>query len=280
VIRPPFISVIGWLLIASGILGLLGLGFQLFWEPASTLLHQSGFSPAASTVIYLVCGSAILAGSNWGRHLLTVSLSAGMVLGVFLSPAKWALVPALLFLVLMVGPLYRPIASRYFLRQQTNADIEALESRNESEAIGRPRKILGIVLLIVLFVISGLIVYLLTLISFVVPDPAVDKPVRILLWFGAVWLLCHALALLVFATPSRQFTSGLSLLAGSSFTLFIMVVIFFYPLPADYADMDVKQSLGNFSTGIPLLTAFLVAGGIQLAVGIRSRNRKPMTQPH
>jgi len=125
--RPISVTIIGWLLVVSGVLGLV-LYFILFdLHEAITklplLLAISFFVNLATTLVLAICGTAILKGRNWGRQLwiggtiadyTAVGVAGGMRLNWFLGIA---------FCMGITFFLYRPKASQYFAHQLPSTPV-------------------------------------------------------------------------------------------------------------------------------------------------------------
>jgi len=91
--RPLSIAVIGWILIAAGILSfistLVNLNNPLVRELMSKSLipMQAQFAMLIiGLAVTVVSGAAILGGRNWGRWLYIVWSVVGMIVGLATSP--------------------------------------------------------------------------------------------------------------------------------------------------------------------------------------------------
>lgn len=123
--RPMSITVVAWILIVFGVLGLLGMlmtlglsgsplmqaSFARSHVPLSVTLSVGTFN----SLVGLVCGIALLYRQNWARYLYTVVAVIGLAYSVITSPySLWLLVPSLIFTLVIVYFLFRPVAGRYF----------------------------------------------------------------------------------------------------------------------------------------------------------------------
>ena len=107
--RPIAITIIAWLFIAAGLVGLtyhlteFDINGPFQFEPALVLVLR---------VLVIVCGVFILRGSNWARWLLLVWIAYHLVLSAFHSASELAMHSVLLAVVAYF--LLRPQASAYF----------------------------------------------------------------------------------------------------------------------------------------------------------------------
>lgn len=120
--RPAYVAVIGWLLIAIGLLSILSVGAGLA-VPSIRAGLAAGPMPLglavllnlASSAIELVCGLYILRGANWARmaYLLLSILSCAYL---FLSRTVdvTLIVVWLVVVLLTLAGLFTPAASRFF----------------------------------------------------------------------------------------------------------------------------------------------------------------------
>jgi len=115
--RPHSITIIGWLFLVAGIVGLAyhatefkaqrPFDYELVWVCFVRLLA-------------ILCGVFILRGSNWSRWLLVVWLGYHVVLSALHTPFELA-VHGLLFAVILFF-LFRAPASAYVRAQNPKSD--------------------------------------------------------------------------------------------------------------------------------------------------------------
>lgn len=123
--RPLSVTVVAWILIVFGAFGLLGvLSAALLWD--LPMLQQSFariHAPLdlqvtvglAGVAIRLGCGIALLLRQNWARFLYAVWSVIALGYAVVISPyTLWLLVPPLVFVLVVVYLLFRPVAQQYF----------------------------------------------------------------------------------------------------------------------------------------------------------------------
>ncbi len=107
--RPLSITVISWLFIAAGLIGLvfhatdLKAGHPLEYELVWVLLLR---------LLAVVCGVFLLRGSNWARWLLLAWITYHVILSALHSLTELAI--HTLLLVVVAYFLLRPQASAYF----------------------------------------------------------------------------------------------------------------------------------------------------------------------
>ena len=269
-VRPRFITILSWLFIVSGVVGLFAGLLVVRNEQALQLLRETtipiGVSAGltfGSSLVYLVSGVGLLKPFNWSRHLLAALVLVTLLVGLTYSPQKFAVIPGAILMVLMVWPLYRPMSDRYFKHQMTDADVAAMTEPKPPSRIGTLRKLIAILL----YLVSGFIVYVFCFGSFVGSGEVNILPelVRI---YALPWLISHSLAIFLFKTPARWLSSGITFLVGPLFTMLILCISLYYPLPDTYADLDLKSQFSNFTLGIPILVMLIAIGGLQLSVGI------------
>ncbi len=116
--RPRTITVIGWLFIA---VGAVGLTYHLLPQQVAEFKARHGTAAelvwvCAVRAVAVLCGVFLLRGCNWARWLLAAWMAFHVVLSLFHS-AMEAVVHALLFGVLGFV-LFRPQASAYFRRRE------------------------------------------------------------------------------------------------------------------------------------------------------------------
>lgn len=268
--RPRSITMLSGLFVASGVIGLV-MGVVLFNQvDAVNIMRESDVPWGVSmlmtfgtSAVYLVAGLSMLKARNWSRHLLAGLVLPTLLVSLLYSPTKLLVLVLSVLLGLMIWPLYRPLANRYFTGQLTPADLKAIVQPNRVGTISLGRKIVANML----YVISGFIIYLLCFGSFVAVG---DVPVlpELLKTLGLPFVGCHCLALFLFNTPSRWLGSGITFLVGPVITLLVLAIAFTYPLPEVYADFDLKAQFSNVDQGVPVLSGLLILGVIQLVVGV------------
>ena len=265
-VQPRSVTFLSWLFILSGVLG-VGCLLWLQLEPA--ILNESPFELTTSVIalswwsslVYLVSGVFLLYGRNIGRHLLWIGLTPALI-AALLTTKRW---DASLFsfglLLITIWPLFTPSARRYFTRQQTERDLFDLSQHGSTE-LSVWRKVLGILL----FVVSGFLIYLVSFLAFLNVYGQYEILLEALYVYAVPWVFVHGMALFIYHAPSRYFVSGITFLSGVGFTLFIIIVIFNYPLPEIEVGIDVKESFGGIKLGASVAALLAAAGVVQLAV--------------
>ena len=140
--RPIFITVIGWLLVASGFLTLPAAFAPANDPQVQEILARRPVPVAvqqgmllAGAVIGLVCGYSLLYGQNWARHLYVAWTIVQLGYGWLAAPLRLALVPGAVFFVVVAGFLFSPRANAFFAGE----GFVRLVSRETS-----PRRVVGI----------------------------------------------------------------------------------------------------------------------------------------
>jgi hypothetical protein len=91
--------------------------------------------------------------------------------------------------------------------------------------------------------------------------------------YAVPWVFVHAGALFIYNAPSRYFVSGLTFLGGASFTVFLIWIVFNYPMPELDSSIDIKESFSGVVSGYLVTSLFLTLGVAQLAVHFFTSNR-------
>lgn len=119
--RPTSVTVIGWLLIVTSILSVAATYFSLN-DPVAQEMMAKNLLPLSAQyamlfgglVITVIAAAAMLKGFAWGRKLYVVWSIIGLVVALFTSPIKIAIVPGVVALAVIVFFLYRPKAVAWF----------------------------------------------------------------------------------------------------------------------------------------------------------------------
>ncbi len=119
--RPVSVTVISWILIVLGALGVVGMLFSLSNPaarqamalnplPIPVQLAMAFFGLAVS----VVAGACMLKGANWARFLYIGWSVCGFAISFFTTPAKLMLVPGIVIFVVLAAFLLTPKANAYF----------------------------------------------------------------------------------------------------------------------------------------------------------------------
>ena len=107
--RPLSITIIGWLFVAAGVIGLACHATEF---KARRPFEYDAVWVCLVRLLAILCGVFMLRGSNWARWLLVVWMGYHIVLSALHSPLQ-LIVHSLLFAVILYF-LFRPQASAYF----------------------------------------------------------------------------------------------------------------------------------------------------------------------
>jgi hypothetical protein len=134
--RPRSITVISWLLIITGIIAIIStIAASTMLDSAVTydLLSKSPISIPVqyvigyiSLAITVVSGFAMLKGHNWARLLYVAGHAIGIVFGLVTSPVRAAMIPGILFFIVIAFFLFRPKANEYFLSSTVADDAQRI----------------------------------------------------------------------------------------------------------------------------------------------------------
>jgi hypothetical protein len=119
--RPLSVTIIGWLFIATGCVGLAYHGAEIRADHHS---QNELVWILSLRLLAIVCGVFLLRGNNWARWLLLLWIAYHVVLSAFHT--LFEVLVHLLFLAVIAYFLFRKQASQYF--QGTNAPTESTKS--------------------------------------------------------------------------------------------------------------------------------------------------------
>jgi hypothetical protein len=119
--RPKSITIIAWILIVVGGLGLISNSLSVL-DVLDASAHGRNVSPFFPMLILgyvgagivLTSGVGILKARNWARHLYTVWGIIGLIIVLLASPFKILFIPNLIFYLVVLSYLYKPGADDYF----------------------------------------------------------------------------------------------------------------------------------------------------------------------
>jgi hypothetical protein len=119
--RPTSITVIAWILIVTAAISLVTSTVSLNNPLVEELMAKSQIPvPAQYVMLYLglmvqlASCIGMLKGQNWGRWLYVIWGAIGAMIGLATSPMKVMMIPGILFFLVVVFFLFRPVANRYF----------------------------------------------------------------------------------------------------------------------------------------------------------------------
>jgi hypothetical protein len=122
--RPISITIIGWILIVLGTLGLLDSIIATMVTNPSTdeILAQSPIPipiqhamSIAGSVVTLVSGYFLLRGRNWARYLYVVWSAIGMVVALLTTRMKIMLIPGAIIFFVIAFFLFHPTSNAFFV---------------------------------------------------------------------------------------------------------------------------------------------------------------------
>lgn len=121
--RPLSVSIIGWYLIAVGVLGAVSV-LAMRNNPMMQRMYEHSPLPISAhigigvigSIITAVCGYAMLKGHNWSRFVYVGWCVIGFVISLATVPFTSLLLLGLAFLAVIVFFLFRPDANAWFRR--------------------------------------------------------------------------------------------------------------------------------------------------------------------
>ncbi len=111
--RPPSITVISWIFVAAGVIGVAYHATE--FNPQRPFQHDVVWV-CLVRLLAIVCGVFMLRGRNWARWLLVVWMGYHIILSAFHTISE--LVVHTLLFALIGFFLFRPAANAYFRRQE------------------------------------------------------------------------------------------------------------------------------------------------------------------
>ena len=122
--RPTSISVIAWVLIVIGGIGLISTtGTIMINSPMLRDIMSKSPIPIPiqyvisyfGILIGVISGVAMLKGKNWARLLYITWNLINFVIGITISPMKATMIPSLVLFLIVTFFLFRPKANEFFL---------------------------------------------------------------------------------------------------------------------------------------------------------------------
>ncbi len=119
--RPTSITIIAWILIVAGGILLLTSSVNLNNPIVKGIMAKNPIPISVQYMIMyvgllisIVSGIGLLKKQNWARFLYVVWNTIGSLITLFTSPMKTALIPGLIFFIVIVIFLFRPGTNQYF----------------------------------------------------------------------------------------------------------------------------------------------------------------------
>lgn len=119
--QPISISIVAWITIISGIISFFTTTLMRN-NPMAIELMEKNLLPISvqyvlgyiGITVMVVCGSFLLKGENWSRIVYVTWNIIGFTVSVITSPMKTALIPGLVFFLVICYLLFSPKANSYF----------------------------------------------------------------------------------------------------------------------------------------------------------------------
>ena len=126
--RPTSITIIGWLLVISGVITLITTTYSLgnpmvreLMAKSALPIHVQVSMMYAGAGVSLLCGLGILFRRRWARLLYTLWGAGAYAVGVMSTPQKMTLLPGFVLFLVVVFLLFRAAANAWF-KAPANAD--------------------------------------------------------------------------------------------------------------------------------------------------------------
>lgn len=129
--RPTSISVIAWILIVIGGIGLISTtGTIMINSPMLRDIMSKSPIPIPiqyvisyfGILIGIISGVAMLKGKNWARWLYITWNLINFVIGITISPMKAAMIPSVVLFLIVTFFLFRPKANEFFSLAKETVD--------------------------------------------------------------------------------------------------------------------------------------------------------------
>ena len=126
--RPTSVTIISWILIVLGALGLLVAALMSNNPDVMEQMAESKLGAGnqqilgiVSSVVSIVSGYGMLQGKNWGRLLYVISTVIGIALNFYAMPMGGMQYAGVAIFVVVLFFLYRPAANAWFNRGSATA---------------------------------------------------------------------------------------------------------------------------------------------------------------
>lgn len=121
--RPKSVTIIAWIFIVAGVISIF-ISLSSLNNPMVKELMSKSLLPIPlqyammyiGLVVSFVCGVGMLKGQGWVRLLYVIWGAIGLLINLITSPMKVAIIPGLIFFVIIVFFLYRPASNQYFTK--------------------------------------------------------------------------------------------------------------------------------------------------------------------
>jgi hypothetical protein len=142
--RPLPITVVGWVLITFGVLGVLGIISSMAHKnPAVAEAMSSSPIPVPvqhaiallGTAVRLLCGFYVLRGKNWARYLYVAWSLIGILIGLATAPMKLLVLPSLVTFLVIVFFLFQREANLFFASEGKALDPRSVPSNRRIAAV-------------------------------------------------------------------------------------------------------------------------------------------------
>lgn len=129
--RPTSLTIIAWILIVIGGISIISTAVMIDNPAVMELMRKSPLPIPLQyamnffgLLVMVVSGVGLLKGHNWARFLYVGWSAVGFVIGLATSPLKAALLPSLVFLVVVAFFLFRKKANDYFSQARTSDNAQ------------------------------------------------------------------------------------------------------------------------------------------------------------
>ena len=131
--RPTSLTVIAWILIVTGGLSVITCTMGLNNPTVKDIMSRSLLPLSvqyvlmyAGLIVSVISGLSILKRQNWSRYLYVIWSTIVFVISIITSPMKVALIPGIVFFVVIAFFLFRPKANEYFFPSESPHDSQGV----------------------------------------------------------------------------------------------------------------------------------------------------------
>jgi hypothetical protein len=266
--RPISVTIIGWFLLASGVLTLPGafaptdnpeVQELMARRPVPIVVQQVMLF--AGAVANLVSGYFLLRGQNWARHLYIAWTIVQFGYAWLAAPFRLVIVPGVLFFLLVAFFLFRPRANAFFAGSEL-VDVVAGEIA--------PRRVVGIGG----YVLAGVFLTTTCFAAFI-NQPWAEKSGAILVMLVPV-LACLAIGRIAsgsaYSANGRWLRDlGVVFVATAAASAFMVVSLAMLMMDAEFQKLMPPMPLDDYWSGLAWIAVTAAIGGAALYAGRERR---------
>lgn len=278
--RPTSVSVVCWILIATGGILLIHsiwyLNNPTVKQITMELMSQSPIPiPLQYVMMYVgllitaVSGIAMLGGRNWGRFLYVAWCILGFIIGFATSPMRMGMIPGLVLFIAEAVILFRPKANQYFSAGSLQNGVWPIFTIRAVTM----RKVVGTIC----YILAGLFFVVACQTAFIKIEPTPEKFELIGLFmtfliglFMTLAIVSLFLGIWSIGFHKWQHYTGIVLLSASGLSTFAMFTRAFLVAPPEvekYFPAETRVIFIDYFTGTACILALGLAGALFVISG-------------